>query len=243
MTLSTTVLFSQPLLNPYVLHMPTKLLQFVGASPHLATQIRSLRPQKKQFLPHPVQALYVKLVSAFVQAWGCCFAFAGMRQIDVSSWDELKQHDILFLLTIRPLAAEVEGQHVDVAYVRGCEIIEVKDEGELAGGIPSGRGVFMLGDYQSNLIGNRVLMQANGVSQWTFLTRPRFEPHPSCFALLVKVFWSLYICFLISSSFRHLILVSTKIQVRHQFPMPNHIEKLLTLAMNDPNPLSPHMKL
>ncbi|KAF5841175.1 hypothetical protein DUNSADRAFT_14005 [Dunaliella salina] len=58
-----------------------------------------------------------------------------------AEWDELKLHDVLFLLTIRPpCGAEVaemfEGgrkpnaaEKYGLVYVRGCEIIEVKDEG------------------------------------------------------------------------------------------------------------------
>ncbi|KAG2449906.1 hypothetical protein HYH02_000012 [Chlamydomonas schloesseri] len=55
-------------------------------------------------------------------------------------WDELKQHDVLFLLTIRPpdahaaAAAHADGrtpnpaQKFGLVYVRGCEVIEVRDE-------------------------------------------------------------------------------------------------------------------
>jgi len=60
-------------------------------------------------------------------------------------WDEAKQHDVLFLLTIRPpdanelaaLRTAGEQQRVNpmelygLTYVRGCEVIEVKDEGQL----------------------------------------------------------------------------------------------------------------
>ena len=58
-----------------------------------------------------------------------------------SEWDEAKQHDVLFLLTIRPPdATEVaqlrtQGSQLNpmelygLTYVRGCEVIEVKDEG------------------------------------------------------------------------------------------------------------------
>eukprot|EP00798_Chlamydomonas_sp_ICE-L_P018650 gene18650-25166_t len=56
-------------------------------------------------------------------------------------WDELKQHDVLFLLTIRPpSAAEAAAMHSSgrkpgmceqygLVTVRGCEVIEMKDEG------------------------------------------------------------------------------------------------------------------
>ena len=60
-------------------------------------------------------------------------------------WDEAKQHDVLFLLTIRPpdanelAALRTAGGEQQVnpmelyglTYVRGCEVIEVKDEGQL----------------------------------------------------------------------------------------------------------------
>lgn len=58
-----------------------------------------------------------------------------------AEWDELKQHDVLFLLTVRPptaaaaAAAFADGREPNVvekhglAYVRGCEVIEVRDEG------------------------------------------------------------------------------------------------------------------
>ncbi|KAA6418260.1 MAG: embryo defective protein [Trebouxia sp. A1-2] len=57
-----------------------------------------------------------------------------------SEWDETKQHDVLFLLTIRPPdQAELALMQQDgaephpaekfgLAYVRGCEVMEVKDE-------------------------------------------------------------------------------------------------------------------
>ena len=67
----------------------------------------------------------------------------GMRGDIRSEWDETKQHDVLFLLTIRPPdAAEIAPAAQDgldlhpaekfgLVYVRGCEVIEVKDEGTL----------------------------------------------------------------------------------------------------------------
>ena len=66
---------------------------------------------------------------------------AGMRGDIRSEWDETKQHDVLFLMTIRPPDAadlalmQQEGSETHPAekaglvYVRGCEVIEVKDEG------------------------------------------------------------------------------------------------------------------
>ena len=59
-----------------------------------------------------------------------------------AEWDEAKQHDVLFLLTIRPPDAtelarlRSQGSQLNpmelygLTYVRGCEVIEVKDEGE-----------------------------------------------------------------------------------------------------------------
>ncbi|QCD89340.1 RNA helicase aquarius [Vigna unguiculata] len=54
-----------------------------------------------------------------------------------SEWDALKEHDVLFLLSIRPsfepLSAEEEDkasvpQKLGLQYVRGCEVIEIRDE-------------------------------------------------------------------------------------------------------------------
>ncbi|XP_028795937.1 RNA helicase aquarius [Neltuma alba] len=54
-----------------------------------------------------------------------------------SEWDALKEHDVMFLLSIRPsfepLTAEEEvkatvPQRLGLQYVRGCEIIEIRDE-------------------------------------------------------------------------------------------------------------------
>ncbi|KAL2339363.1 hypothetical protein Fmac_007303 [Flemingia macrophylla] len=54
-----------------------------------------------------------------------------------SEWDALKEHDVLFLLSIRPsfepLSAEEEEkasfpQKLGLQYVRGCEVIEIRDE-------------------------------------------------------------------------------------------------------------------
>lgn len=55
-----------------------------------------------------------------------------------SEWDELKEHDVLFLLTIsapsEPLTREAASQlpvreKYGIQYVRGCEVVEVRDEG------------------------------------------------------------------------------------------------------------------
>ena len=68
---------------------------------------------------------------------------AALRPDVRGEWDEAKQHDVLFLLTIRPpdatelAAMRTQGSTAlnpmelyGLAYVRGCEVIEVKDEGE-----------------------------------------------------------------------------------------------------------------
>lgn len=71
----------------------------------------------------------------------CTCNISGMRPDVRVEWDELRQHDVLFLLTLRPpdayalQLAESSGRTVTPAeqhglvYVRGCEIIEVKDAG------------------------------------------------------------------------------------------------------------------
>lgn len=74
---------------------------------------------------------------------GACLAFGdtGLRGDVRGEWDEVKQHDVLFLITIRPPTArqlaqlrsrdeppsimEVSG----LVTVRGAEVIEIKDEG------------------------------------------------------------------------------------------------------------------
>ena len=70
-----------------------------------------------------------------------CVCYADMRGDIRSEWDETKQHDVLFLLTVRPPdQAELALMQQDgkephpaerfgLTYVRGCEVIEVKDEG------------------------------------------------------------------------------------------------------------------
>jgi intron-binding protein aquarius len=66
---------------------------------------------------------------------------AALRSDVRGDWDEAKQHDVVFLLTIRPPDANelatmrTAGGQVNpmelygLTYVRGCEVIEVKDEG------------------------------------------------------------------------------------------------------------------
>lgn len=64
-----------------------------------------------------------------------------MRPDIRSEWDSLKQHDVMFLMSLAP--PDVPGQSIDwkgprdvalkgagLRYVRGCEVIEIKDEGE-----------------------------------------------------------------------------------------------------------------
>jgi intron-binding protein aquarius len=69
-----------------------------------------------------------------------------------AEWDELRQHDVLFLLAIRPpdavtanymaqagrgAAGEAAGfmERAGLRYVRGCEVVEIRDEGEAAGSV------------------------------------------------------------------------------------------------------------
>lgn len=68
---------------------------------------------------------------------------AALRPDVRSEWDEAKEHDVLFLLTIRPpdatelarmrtqgAAALNPMELYGLTHVRGLEVIEVKDEGE-----------------------------------------------------------------------------------------------------------------
>ena len=68
----------------------------------------------------------------------CC---AGLRGEVRAEWDDVKQHDVLFLLTIRPpdagqlaeMRARPQPPGVMELYglvaVRGAEVVEIKDEG------------------------------------------------------------------------------------------------------------------
>ncbi|OIW01887.1 hypothetical protein TanjilG_31069 [Lupinus angustifolius] len=65
------------------------------------------------------------------------FSISSYRAQIRSEWNALKEHDVLFLLSIRPsfepLSAAEEGkasvpQKLGLQYVRGCEIIEICDE-------------------------------------------------------------------------------------------------------------------
>ncbi|KAB2627442.1 intron-binding protein aquarius-like [Pyrus ussuriensis x Pyrus communis] len=65
------------------------------------------------------------------------FSISSYRGQMRSEWNALKEHDVLFLLSIRPsfepLSAEEDGkasvpQRLGLQYVRGCEVIEIRDE-------------------------------------------------------------------------------------------------------------------
>lgn len=65
------------------------------------------------------------------------FSISSYRAQVRSEWNALKEHDVLFLLSIRPsfepLSAEEASkasvpQRLGLQYVRGCEIIEIRDE-------------------------------------------------------------------------------------------------------------------
>lgn len=65
------------------------------------------------------------------------FSIASYRAHIRSEWNALKEHDVLFLLSIRPsfepLSAEEAAkstvpQRLGLQYVRGCEVIEIRDE-------------------------------------------------------------------------------------------------------------------
>ncbi|XP_031121406.1 RNA helicase aquarius isoform X2 [Ipomoea triloba] len=65
------------------------------------------------------------------------FSIASYKAQIRSEWNALKEHDVLFLLSIRPsfepLSAEEAAkatvpQRLGLQYVRGCEIIEIRDE-------------------------------------------------------------------------------------------------------------------
>ncbi|CAL1411701.1 unnamed protein product [Linum trigynum] len=65
------------------------------------------------------------------------YSISSYRSQIRSEWDSLKEHDVLFLLSIRPSfeplsAEEAERasvpQRLGLQYVRGCEVIEIRDE-------------------------------------------------------------------------------------------------------------------
>lgn len=69
------------------------------------------------------------------------FDTKGLRGAIRSEWDELKQHDVVFVLTVVPPdPSSLTSMYTDekspidprrkygVLYVRGCEVIEVKDD-------------------------------------------------------------------------------------------------------------------
>lgn len=67
------------------------------------------------------------------------FTVQGYRDAAVrAQWDDLKEHDVLFLLTLRareqPLPADAAArlsvpERFGLQFVRGCEVVEVRDEG------------------------------------------------------------------------------------------------------------------
>ncbi|CAN6319789.1 unnamed protein product [Urochloa humidicola] len=65
------------------------------------------------------------------------FSISSYRHQIKSEWDALKEHDVLFLLSIRPsfeplspeeAAKSTVPERLGLQYVRGCEVIEVRDE-------------------------------------------------------------------------------------------------------------------
>lgn len=88
-----------------------------------------------------------------------------LRPDSRAEWDQLRQHDVLFLLTIRPpdaitasyLAQNGGGkegglgvmERYGLQYVRGCEVVEVRDEGEALSqaATPDGAGVVEWGAW------------------------------------------------------------------------------------------------
>ncbi|KAG2540364.1 hypothetical protein PVAP13_9NG550456 [Panicum virgatum] len=65
------------------------------------------------------------------------FSISSYRHQIKSEWDALKEHDVLFLLSIRPsfeplspeeAAKSTVPERLGLQYVRGCEVIEIRDE-------------------------------------------------------------------------------------------------------------------
>ncbi|XP_072992424.1 uncharacterized protein [Typha latifolia] len=65
------------------------------------------------------------------------FSTASYKARIRSEWDALKEHDVLFLLSIRPSFEPLSAEEADkstvperlgIQYVRGCEVIEIRDE-------------------------------------------------------------------------------------------------------------------
>ncbi|CAN6300708.1 unnamed protein product [Urochloa humidicola] len=65
------------------------------------------------------------------------FSISSYRHQIKSEWDALKEHDVLFLLSIRPSfeplspeesAKSTVPERLGLQYVRGCEVIEIRDE-------------------------------------------------------------------------------------------------------------------
>eukprot|EP01026_Neomeris_dumetosa_P020950 TRINITY_DN184909_c0_g1_i1.p1 TRINITY_DN184909_c0_g1~~TRINITY_DN184909_c0_g1_i1.p1 ORF type:complete len:125 (-),score=16.51 TRINITY_DN184909_c0_g1_i1:44-418(-) len=70
------------------------------------------------------------------------YSVKGMRPEIMAEWDDLKQHDVLYLLAVQPpnqgqetltVSDSVEVMKAKgLLYARGCEIVEIRDEdGEL----------------------------------------------------------------------------------------------------------------
>ena len=66
------------------------------------------------------------------------FSIKGLRGPHRSEWDALKEHDVLFLLSIRAPSSSLSKEELaklsvaeqfGLQYVRGCEVIEIQDEG------------------------------------------------------------------------------------------------------------------
>lgn len=100
------------------------------------------------FFPPAAANLSRKPCSPACSAAEITINLATLRPDVRAEWDELKQHDVLFLLTIRPpdsitanyMAQSGQGvgkeggvgvmERSGLQYVRGCEVIELRDEGE-----------------------------------------------------------------------------------------------------------------
>ncbi|KAL5061986.1 hypothetical protein RYX36_023723 [Vicia faba] len=106
------------------------------------------------------------------------YSISSYRSHIRSEWDALKEHDVLFLLTIRPsfepLSAEEENkasvpQKLGLQYVRGCEVIEIRDE----------EGTLM-NDFSGKI------KREGLVSHWHFSSRCRLW-FPTCISMLPAI--------------------------------------------------------
>ena len=92
---------------------------------------------------------------------------AGLRGDVRSEWDEVKQHDVLFLMTMDPpepsdIARLTEAgttpspaERFGLTCVRGCEVLEVKDE---AGGL--------MNDFTGEPIFKRDMQSTSNLATW-----------------------------------------------------------------------------